>query len=210
MSEGRKLIATEQAGTQTRRQFGAIPPRTHQAVEPAFRGLGVGRSRIGVAVQHRSPTPSSLIIARSPRGRNTESVTKDWRSALAFGKTLGQDSESAIRRLAQAGSVVRSSLPVPSRIRLFPGEKSPAFIKSGGALGKGVDVGTIVRPSTWRLVSQGWLSLKTLARKSCVCWWIRLAHPRRNSPEAIFSYLPARPPTPPSNWKSREGLPAPK
>ena len=46
------LVATEETGTKTRRKIRAITARAHQAVQPAFGGLGVGQ-RIGIVAQHR-------------------------------------------------------------------------------------------------------------------------------------------------------------
>src|SRR5690242_8566279 len=61
----RKLIATEERGTQPRRKIGPIAPRTHQPVQPALGGLGVRKTRIGIPVQHRFRATSTLIIAAS-------------------------------------------------------------------------------------------------------------------------------------------------
>src|SRR5215831_11142380 len=68
--EGRKLIATEQRRTQTRGQIGPIPPRTHQAVQPALGGPSLRRTRIEVPLLHRLRTTSTLII--SARSDTTE------------------------------------------------------------------------------------------------------------------------------------------
>ena len=57
----RKLVATEQAGTQSRRQVRPIPPRTNQAMQPALGPGRVGRirqTRIGILAQHREPSTS--------------------------------------------------------------------------------------------------------------------------------------------------------
>src|SRR5262249_50454452 len=61
--EGRKLIATEQRRTQTRRQIGPIPPRTHQAVQPALGGPSVRKARIGAPLLHRLRRTFTLIIS---------------------------------------------------------------------------------------------------------------------------------------------------
>ena len=54
--EGRKLVATEEGGTQTRGQVGAISTRTDQAVQPAL-----WQMRVGVLVGHRSQTTSDSL-----------------------------------------------------------------------------------------------------------------------------------------------------
>ena len=97
MSEGRKLVATEQARTQTRRQIGAIPPRTDQAVEPALRGLRVRKRRIGIAVQHRSHTTSSLDYSQKPAG--------------AEQRKCDQSSGLGVRLLLSAKLQVRTAAP---------------------------------------------------------------------------------------------------
>jgi hypothetical protein len=48
-----ELVATEEAGTQSRRQIRPIAPRAHQTVQPALRRLDMGKARIGTLLQHR-------------------------------------------------------------------------------------------------------------------------------------------------------------
>ena len=43
-----ELIATEEVGTEPRRQIGAIAARAYQAVQPALRQM-----RVGILAQHR-------------------------------------------------------------------------------------------------------------------------------------------------------------
>jgi len=52
-ARSKELVATEEVGTQVRRQIGAIPPRTDQAVQPAL-----GHARIGDPLQHRKRSTS--------------------------------------------------------------------------------------------------------------------------------------------------------
>src|SRR5271165_1652319 len=63
----KELIATEKTRAQPRRKVGAIPPWTHQAVQPA---LGRLEMRVGILLQHRKRATSLLIIAGSRTQRN--------------------------------------------------------------------------------------------------------------------------------------------
>src|ERR1700758_4273189 len=54
------LVATEQAGTQARRQIGPIPPRTNQTIQPALGRWCVRKMRIGIVAQHYKQ--SALLI----------------------------------------------------------------------------------------------------------------------------------------------------
>jgi hypothetical protein len=51
--EDYKLVATEEAGAQARRQIRPIAPRTHQAVQPALGQMRIGQMRIGFVAHHR-------------------------------------------------------------------------------------------------------------------------------------------------------------
>jgi hypothetical protein len=50
----RKLIATEQAGTEVRWKIGSIPTGTDQRVQPTLGGLGLWNSRVCVGAHHRA------------------------------------------------------------------------------------------------------------------------------------------------------------
>jgi hypothetical protein len=142
--EDEKLVATEEAGTQSRWQIGPITPRTHQAVQPALGPVRLGKTRIGIHAQHRKPSTSLDHYS--------------WKGSTAEPPFVTECSDSRLRLSVERDSTVPGAANRPPEQgrcdahgpRQLPLRKhSSIYCRSAGAnplpLGSGIDAPPSVR-----------------------------------------------------------------